>query len=384
MTKVFKSFRFTLLGLAVAFSLLACDTETTKAKPAAAPAMPAVTVDAVVIKTQPIELATRLPGRTSAFRVAEVRPQVEGIVLQRLFVEGSTVKKGDVLFQIDPASYEVALDSAQATLASARAVLERAELQLNRYQALIKKRAISQQTYEDSQASYREAVASIMSAKAAVKSAQINLDYTKIKAPISGRIGLSAVTEGALVTANQTTYLAVIKQLDPLYVDISQSSSDLMKLRSNHPLGEKTLGAIQLSLDDGTPVAEPASLQFADVSVDQETGTVNLRALVPNPDLLLLPGMYVRAEVPTETRAEAILVPQRAVSRDVTGRAHVMLVNSKNVVEDQVVDAVRVVGTQWLIDAGLSVGDQVIVNGLQKVKPGSAVQLNILALDEGQ
>lgn len=380
MTHSFQLPRLFMIGFLIPFFLTGCKKEDIQVSPAVAPA---INVDAIVIATQPLQLTTQLPGHTSAFRVAEVRPQVEGIVLERLFVEGSTVDKGEVLFQIDPATYEVALESAQADLASAEAALESASLQVNRYKELIKKKAISQQTFEDSQASYREELAAVMAAKASVKSAKINLNYTKIKAPISGRIGLSTVTEGALVTANQTTYLAVIKQLDPLYVDISQSSSELVKLRNNRANNQQKLGNIKLSLDDGTPVEQQAILQFSDVTVDEETGTVNLRALVANADLLLLPGMYVRAEVPTAIRNDAILVPQRALSRDVTGRAHILLVNEQNIVVDKVVETSQVVDSQWLIDSGLNAGDKIIVNGLQKVKAGSHVKLNIVTLDQG-
>jgi membrane fusion protein (multidrug efflux system) len=373
MTRVFPLYRQTLvaLGLVAAlnsgYTLAAGPTSPSQAR--------AVAVDAVTIKPRHLELTSTLPGRTSAYRDAEVRPQVDGIVTKRLFVEGSMVKKGDVLFQIDPATYEVALQSARATLASAEAALESAKLQSDRYKGLIAKRAISQQDYEDSQASYRQALATVMSAKASVKSAQINLDYTKIKAPISGQIGLSTISEGALVTANQTSYLTTIQQLDPLYVDIAQTSSAVMKLRKQVSSADK-LGGINLTLDDGTVVDQKATLQFADVSVNEATGTVTLRALVPNPDGVLLPGLYVRAEVPTEIRNDAILVPQAAISRDVTGKAHVMVVGSDNKVVDTVIEASRVVGQSWLVESGLNDGDVVIVNGLQKVKSGSEVTIN--------
>lgn len=334
----------------------------------------ATAVESVIIETQPVEITDTLPGRTSAYRVAEVRPQVNGIIIDRLFTEGSKVEKGDVLYQIDPATYEATLDSAKAELASAQATLQRAKLQAERYRELVKNRAISEQDYEDADATYRAALASSMAAKAAVKSAQINLDYTEIKAPISGRIGKSFVTEGALVTASQTDYLATIQQIDPLYVDLSQPSNTVLKLRQRATSqGEMKVSGIKLTLDDGTEIDQPASLQFADVSVDESTGTVSLRALLPNKDNTLLPGLYVRAKVPVDNVDSAILVPQAAVSRDTTGRAHVKIVNSENKVEDRVVTTSRVVGTNWLVTDGLSEGDQVIVSGLQKIGDGSLV-----------
>jgi membrane fusion protein, multidrug efflux system len=381
MTRVFPLYRQTLIAVGLAVALTGCQPEA--AEQTSAPQARAVAVDAVVMTPQHIELTSTLPGRTSAYRVAEVRPQVEGIVTKRFFVEGSTVKQGEVLFQIDPASYEVALQSAKASLASAQATLDSAKLQSDRYKGLIAKRAISQQDYEDAEATYRQALASVMSAKASVKSAQINLDYTKIKAPISGRIGVSNVTEGALVTANQTTYLATIQQLDQLYVDMSQTSAEVMKLR-RHAQSNDKLGGIKLTLDDGTAIEQEATLQFADVSVNEETGTVTVRALVPNADGALLPGLYVRAAVPTEVRDDAIMVPQAAVSRDVTGKAHVMVVDAENKVVDSIIEASRVVGKSWLVESGLKAGDKVIISGLQKVSPGSVVTVNPVETVKGQ
>ncbi|SJN54349.1 Multidrug resistance protein MexA precursor [Vibrio ruber DSM 16370] len=382
MTKTFPFYRRSLVAFGLVFTLAGCQPDGSQAE-ATAPQKPqAVAVDAVAIQYQPVELTTRLPGRTSAYRVAEVRPQVAGIIIKRLFVEGSLVKKGEVLYQIDPATYEATLDSAKASLASAQATLEKAKLQAERYQTLVKSRAISEQDYEDSRATYREALAAVMSAEASVKSAQINLDYTHIKAPISGRIGKSSVTEGALVTTNQTNYLATIQQLDPLYVDLSQSSNELLKLRKQTVGGDKKLSGIKLSLDDGTQIEQEATLQFADVTVNEKTGTVNLRALLPNPDQVLLPGLYVRADVPTEYREKAILVPQAAVVRDAQGQAHVMVINAENKVEDHVITTNRIVGTQWLVDSGLKAGDKVIVNGLQKIRPGAMVTANMV--EQGQ
>lgn len=338
------------------------------------PAQPkAVAVDVVQLSQQPLEITTKLPGRTSAYRTAEVRPQVAGIVIKRLFTEGSLVESGEVLYQIDPATYQVALDSAKASLASAQATLERSKLQSERYADLVKSRAISTQDYEDALATYRAAEASVMSAKASVQSAQINLAYTKIKAPISGRIGKSTVTEGALVTANQTNYLATIQQLDPLFVDLSQSSGDVMKMRMRNNGTEQQLSGIKVTLDDGTAIGQEATLQFSDVTVNESTGTVGLRALLPNPDQLVLPGLFVRADVPVEKRDNAILVPQIALSRDAKGDAHVKIVNSENKIEDRLVEVDRIIGTNWLVNSGLNDGDVVVVNGLQKIKDGALV-----------
>jgi len=381
MTKLVSFYRQSLIALGLTVALTGCQPEA--APQSNAGQMRAISVDAVVMKVEPVELSTILPGRTSSYRMAEVRPQVEGIITQRLFVEGSNVEKGDVLFQIDPATYDVALQSAEADLASAQATLDSAKLHMDRYKGLVAKRAISQQDYEDSIADYRSAKASIMAAKAAVKSAQIDVGYTKIKAPISGQIGLSTVTEGALVTANQTTYLTTIQQLDPLYVDMAQSSMEVMKLRKNAKEGKK-LGGIKLTFNDGTAVEQEATLQFADVTVDEETGTVNVRALISNPDQTLLPGMYVRASVPIEQRDAAILVPQVAVSRDVTGVAHVMVVGSDNKIVVRAIEVSRIIGHSWLVESGLNVGDQVVVKGLQKIKAGSLVTVNTVEVTKGQ
>jgi membrane fusion protein (multidrug efflux system) len=379
MTKVFPFYRQTLVILSLIFALAGCQPEATQT--AAGNKPQAVDVDVVAIQSQPIELTTTLPGRTSAYRVAEVRPQVAGIILKRYFIEGSMVKKDEVLYQIDPATYEAAFDSAKADLASAEATLVKAKLQADRYAGLVKQRAISEQDFEDAQATYRQSAASVLAAKAAVKSARINLGYTKIKAPISGRIGKSTVTEGALVTANQAAYLATIQQLNPLYVDLSQSSNELMKIRQQHmEKEEEKLSGIKLSLDDGTQISQEATLQFADVTVDESTGSVDLRALVPNPDNTLLPGLFVRAKLPTELRKNAILVPQAAVSRDAQGKAHVKIVDANNQVEDRVIITDRIIGSSWLVESGLKVGDKVIVAGLQKIRVGSPVKANLVKM----
>ncbi|RQW62023.1 efflux RND transporter periplasmic adaptor subunit [Vibrio viridaestus] len=375
MTKVRPLFSKSVLAVGLALALAGCQDESSAQATSQQPQ--AVAVDSIVIQSQAIELTDKLPGRTSAYRTAEVRPQVDGIILKRFFVEGSSVKKGDVLYQIDPSTYEVALDSAKADLASAQATLEKAKMQADRYEGLVKNRAISEQDYEDALATYREANASVMSAKAAVKSAQIDLGYTKIKAPISGRIGKSDVSEGALVTAAQSDYLATIRQIDPLYVDMSQPSSEVLKLRQHakDDNGEmaKKLSGIKLTLDDGTEIKQEATLQFADASVDESTGTVTLRALLPNKDHLLLPGLYVRASVPVDYKENAFLVPQAAVTRDTQGNAHVKLVGADNKVEDRQITTERVIDQSWLVTSGLKDGDQIIVSGLQKISDGAVV-----------
>jgi len=361
-----------LSTIAAAIVLSGCQPDATPQAPNNGSA-PAVAVDVIQVTTQPVNVTSTLPGRTNAYRIAEVRPQVRGIVTSRKFVEGSLVEKGDVLYQLDASTYQAALASMKANLARSEATLTRTELQAKRYSELVKKHAVSQQDYEDAQATYKEALASVKAAQANVNAAQIDLNYTKITAPISGRIGRSLVTEGALVTANQTAALATIQQLDPLYVDLSQPSNELLKLRQSAGRDTEELKGIKLFLDDGTPIEQKATLQFAEVSVNESTGTVNVRAILPNPDQFLLPGLYVRAKVPTEDRPNGILIPQAALSRNARGEASVLVVNSENVVEARPVVANHTIGSKWLIDSGLEAGETIIVSGLQKVKPGSTV-----------
>ncbi len=368
------------LSIIAGLGLTGCEKQATQ-QAAAGNAQPAATtVDVVTLTPKAVELTEQLPGRTSAYRIAEVRPQVAGIITKRLFVEGSEVKKGQVLYQIDPATYAAALESAKADLASAKASLEQYRLQNKRYADLVKQNAISRQDYEDARASYSAAQASVMAAKAAVKTAQINLDYTKIKAPISGRIGKSEVTEGALVTASQSAYLATIQQLNPLYVDISQPSNMVLKIRqrakaqaADKGLDTPKLTGIKLTLDDGTKIEQQATMQFSDVSVDETTGTVSLRALLPNPDNTLLPGLYVRAKVPTDYKKDAFLIPQPAVFRDAQGNAHVYIVNSNHRAETVTVNTEEVIKGNWLVTSGVKAGDKVITTGLQKIKAGSLI-----------
>ena len=321
---------------------------------------------------------SELTGRTAPLRVAEVRPQVNGIILKRLFTEGSDVKAGQLLYQIDPAVYQAAVASAKANLAKAQANEQSARLKAQRYAELVKVKAISRQEYDDADAAWKQQVAEIGAAKAALQSANINLAYTKITAPISGRIGKSAVTEGALVTAQQADSLTSISQLDPMYVDVRQSTADLLRLKRQVAAGklvqDESKGAkVRFQLEDGSQYSEEGSLQFSDVTVDETTGMVTLRVLVPNPHDLLLPGMFMRATLQEGERPQGLLVPQTAVTRTPKGGATVMVVTADNKVELREVQLSRVVGDSWVVESGLKTGEKVIVAGLQKVKPGALV-----------
>ncbi|MCP3101510.1 efflux RND transporter periplasmic adaptor subunit [Myxococcus sp. K15C18031901] len=338
-----------------------------------------VEVGVVALAASPVSLTKELPGRTSAFRVAEVRARVNGIVLKRFFDEGSDVKEGQVLFQIDPQPYQAALDSAKAALARAEASLELSRLQAERATELLAARAISKQEFENASAAQKVSVADVASAKAAVQSAQINLGYTRVTAPVSGRIGRAEVTEGAYVQQGQATLMARVQQLDPLYVDVSESSVEVLRLRRELEAGrlrrsDATHATVKLLLEDGTECPEPGTLQFSDVTVEPSTGSLTLRVLVPNPGQRLLPGMFVRARLEEGVDPDALLVPQSAVTRDARGRATALVVGAQNKVEPRVLVANRSVGDQWLVTEGLAAGDQVIVEGLQKVRPGSEVR----------
>lgn len=358
-----------LLGLL----LTACDGKSPATKPAGGP----IEVGVVEVTRSDVPLEAELPGRTNAYRKAEVRPQVSGIIQKRLFTEGSQVKAGTPLYQIDPASFEAAFSSAKAELARTEANVAAAIARESRYKELVAIKAISQQDYDDALATLGQAKAAVQLAKAGVTAAKINLDYTKVRAPIDGVIGKSNVTEGALVNAGQAAVLAEIQQLDPLYVDVSQSAEQLLQLRRQMTEGSvKGIDSakVQLVLGDGTPYEHPGQLQFAEVGVNESTGTVTLRAQFPNPDRLLLPGMFVRTTLEEGIRTDAILVSQLGVTRDRTGNATAMLVNSDGVVEMRSITVARTVGDQWLVLNGLEVGDKVIVEGLQKIKPGMPVK----------
>ncbi|MGL4916539.1 MAG: efflux RND transporter periplasmic adaptor subunit [Aeromonas allosaccharophila] len=340
--------------------------------------MPPAAVNVVTLQSSPLMLTSELTGRSAPLRVAEVRPQVSGIILKRLFTEGSDVKAGDLLYQIDPAVYQAAVASAKANVAKAEANEQSARLKAQRYQELLKVKSISRQDYDDADASWKQAKAEIMASKAALRTAEINLGYTRITAPISGRIGKSAVTEGALVTAQQADSLTAIQQLDPMYVDVRQSTADLLRLKRLVAEGKLTQdeqkGAkVTFLLEDGSTYGEEGSLQFSDVTVDETSGMVTLRVIVPNPHQLLLPGMFMRATLQEGERAQGLLVPQTAVTRTPNGGATVMVVTADNKVELRNVQLSRVVGSNWVVESGLTSGERVIVAGLQKVRPGAVV-----------
>lgn len=352
-----------------------CDNQKTAEKPPAGP--PEVGI--VTVHPQRVALTTELSGRTTPQLIAEVRPQVGGIIQKRLFVEGSDVQAGQALYQIDPATYKAAFASAKAAEARSEANLIPARLKEERYKELVKIKAVSRQDYDDAFAAFKQAEADVASTKAAVEIARINLAYSKISAPISGRIGRSSVTDGALVTASQTTALATIQQLGSMYVDVTQTSSELLKLKQNLASGLMKKGGaaqarVKLVLEDGTAYPLAGTLKFSEVTVDQGTGSITLRAVFPNPKQTLLPGMFVRAILEEGISEQAILVPQRGVSRNPKGEATVLVVGAEEKVEPRVIKAERTIGENWLVSEGLKAGDRVIVEGLQKARPGTAVK----------
>jgi membrane fusion protein (multidrug efflux system) len=367
-----------LLGIIfMVWGLWACD----KPKETSSHQESPQTVEVSVITLEPEQTAvtTELSGRVSAYLVAEVRPQVGGIIQRVTFTEGSEVHEGDILYQIDPALYQAAYDVAAAALTKAEALLLPARAKAERYRQLIGSNAISQQDFDDADAAGKKAEADVISAKAEVDRARINLAYTRVKAPISGRIGKSSVTTGALVTAFQPVALSVIQKLDPVYVDVTQSSTSLLRLKQSLDNGSLKKGTtheagISLTLEDGTPYAEKGVLKFSDVTVDEGTGSVILRSVFPNPNLTLLPGMFVRARVEEGINENAVLVPQRCVTRNAKGIPTAMVVNPEGVVEIRDLSIDRAVGNRWLIMEGLASGDRVIVEGLQKIRPGSTVK----------
>jgi len=364
-----------LTALALLSVLSACGKPPGGAPPAAGtPVLGVVTVHA-----QPVELHTELPGRTSPYQIADVRPQVNGIIKARNFREGSDVKAGQVLYQINPASYQAAYDSSVAALAKAEASVRTARLKASRYKELVAIKAVSQQDYDDAVASLGEAEADVGSARANVQTSRINLDYAKLDAPISGRIGKSSVTPGALVTANQTTALTTIQQLDPIYVDVTQSSTTWLNLKealANGELQKSGNGAkVRLVLENGRTYAQEGTLQFSDVTVNQDTGAITLRAVFPNPRTDLLPGMYVRAVLQEGVRQQGLLVPQQAVSRDGAGKPVAFVVNAQGVVEQRALVTDRAIGDQWLVSSGLKEGDQLVVDGQQRASAGAKVKV---------
>jgi len=344
------------------------------------PPPPVPEVAVVTVRPEPVELTTELPGRTSAYRVAEIRPQVNGLIQKRLFKEGSDVKAGEVLYQIDPAPYQSALTNARASLSRAEANLPGIRSRVGRYKDLIADKAVSQQDFDDASAALKQAEADVESWKAAVETASINLAYTRITAPISGRIGRSTVTEGALVTAHQPLTLATIQQLDPIYMDVPQSTADLLRLKSRLKAGHLDRSGtnqkkVQLLLEDGTTYPEEGTLEFQDVTVDPTTGSVILRVVFPNPQGVLLPGMFERAVVKEGVNRRAILIPQQAVSRDPKGNPTVLIVDGGGKVEPRLLEIDRAIGDKWLVTSGLVSGDRVIVEGLQKARPGASVKV---------
>ncbi|MBC7670502.1 MAG: efflux RND transporter periplasmic adaptor subunit [Gemmatimonadaceae bacterium] len=338
-------------------------------------------VGVIIARIEPVTLASELTGRTSAHLISEVRPQVGGIVKARLFQEGGYVRAGQALYQIDAATYQVAYNSAAAGLAQAQAQATAARLKAERYKGLVEINAVSKQDNDDAQAASLTAAANVAAQKAAVDGARINLGYTRVLAPISGRIGKSTVTPGALVTASQATALATVQDLSKIYVDLTQSSSDMLKLQSalnSGQLGRSGSAQVTLKLEDGSTYPVPGRLEFSDVSVDPTTGSVGLRATFDNPNGVLLPGMYVRAILGKGVANGGMLIPQAAVSRDPKGNATVMVVGAKSLAEPRVVVASQTIGDKWLVTSGLKPGDQVIVEGLQKVRPGAPVKAAVI------
>lgn len=351
--------RMKVLSASVVFLLAACDQGATQSAASTTPE-----VGVVTLKSEPVTLLTQLPGRTTAVKTAEVRPQVSGVIQKLLFTEGGEVKAGQPLYQIDPASYKAAYDKALATWQNDAMIAKR-------YKPLAAAHAISQQTYDDAVAAEREA-------KADVETAKVNLDYTLVKAPITGHISRSLVTEGALVTSGQTDYLATIQQLNPVYVDVSESSTDLLRLRRALAEGKlqqvgDNAAAVKLTLEDGSHYAQQGKLAFSEVNVDQATGTVVLRAVFPNPHNELLPGMYVHASFPQGIQQQGITVPQEAIMHDSKGQPYVYVVKADSSVEQRSVTTGEMIKEKWLITSGLHEGEKVVVNGLQSVRNGSKV-----------
>ncbi|MFC6337312.1 efflux RND transporter periplasmic adaptor subunit [Pseudomonas sp. CCM 7891] len=335
-------------------------------KEEAAPPAQTPQVGVVTLQPQAFTLTSELPGRTTAYRIAEVRPQVNGIILKRLFKEGGDVKEGQQLYQIDPSVYEAALKSAQASLTQTKSISDR-------YKLLVNEQAVSRQEYDT-------AVANRLQSEADLQSAQINVRYTKVFAPISGRIGRSSVTEGALVSNGQTNAMAVIQQLDPIYVDVTQSSAEMLKLRRDLENGQleksgDNAAKVKLTLEDGSSYGLEGKLEFSEVSVDETTGSVTLRAVFPNPDHTLLPGMFVHAQLQAGVNSKAILAPQQGVTRDLRGIPTALIVNQDNKVEQRELVANRTAGAYWLVEKGLNAGDRVITEGLQFIKPGIEVKV---------
>jgi membrane fusion protein (multidrug efflux system) len=360
-------------GVSAAVLLAGCGRPDGGAAQGAAPE-----VGVMSVATERVVLTTELPGRTAPYRVAEIRPQVNGLILKRTFTEGADVNAGDVLYQIDPAPYQAAYDQAQAAVAMAEANLPAVRSREERFKKLLESRAVGQQAYDDALAALNQLEGQLGVSKAALESARINLSYTPIKTPISGRVGRSRVTEGALVTAYQPMPLATVQQLDPIYVDVPQSTAEMLRLKrrlTDGQLNPDGAGQNKVTIiqGDGTPCAENGTLEFRDITVDPTTGSVILRVVVPNPDGTLLPGMFVRAVLKEGVNEKAILVPQQGVSRDPKGTPFAWVVDDSGTVAQRMLTLDRAIGDQWLVTSGLNPGDRVVVEGIQRVRPGIPV-----------
>lgn len=376
------SSRYALPGaLLLAAALAACNSE--KAAP---PPQPQLQVSVVTLHPQPVAITAELPGRVSASLTAEIRPQVSGIIKARLYREGSEVKAGDVLYEIDPAPYQAALDSALAAQHKAEAAVANAQVRADRYRELLQRNAGSKQDADDAAATLGQAQADVAAAKANVETAKINLAYTKVTAPIDGRIDKSALTQGALVTANQAAILTTIRKLDPINVDVTQSSTNLLKFRNDIASGRlKFTGpnvAVKLKLDTGDAYAQSGKLEFAEANIDETTGTFTVRAEFPNPERILLPGMFVRAVIQEGIAENSFLLPQRAVGRNTKGEATAKFVSAEGKVEERVLVTRRNIGNNWLVDSGVKDGERIIVEGGQLVRSGQTVTVNEVSVDE--
>jgi len=363
--------------LLTASGCIVCLTACNRQPQAPPPSVPEVAT--ITVATQPVVLTTELPGRTSPYRIAEIRPQVNGLILKRLFTEGADVKAGQELYQIDPAPFQAALDNAKAALGRAEANLPAIQVRVKRYKEALADKAVSQQDFDDADAALKQAEADVQYYKAMLETARINLNYAHVVSPISGRIGTSTVTDGAIVTAYQPVALATVQQLDPIYVDVPQSATDLLRLQKRLKAGQiKREGAnvkmVRLFLPDGSSYSHEGTLAFQDISVDPTTGSVVLRMVFPNPDGVLLPGMFVRGVVLEGVDDQGILIPQQTVARDTKGNAVALIVGTDGKVEQRQLILDRALGDSWLVTSGLAAGDRVIAEGLQKVRPGVPVK----------
>ncbi|MCL4179651.1 MAG: efflux RND transporter periplasmic adaptor subunit [Verrucomicrobia bacterium] len=361
------------LALAVVAMLTSCS------RIQAPPPAPVPEVATITVTPQPILLTTELPGRTSPYRIAEIRPQVNGLIQKRLFTEGSDVTQGQELYQIDPAPFQAALENAQAALGRAEASLPAMQSRFDRFQQALADKAVSQQDFDDASAALQQAKADTQYYRAMLETARINLNYARVVSPISGRIGTSTVTDGAIVTAYQPVALATIQQLDPIYVDVPQATTELLRLQRRLEQGQlnshaTNLDQVGLILGDGTRYPLTGTLQFRDITVDPTTASVTLRMMFPNPDGRLLPGMFVRAVVKEGSNDQAILIPQQAVSRDPKGNPVALIVDAHGQVQQRQLTLDRAIGDQWMVASGLATGDRVIAEGMQKVRPGDAVK----------